>query len=122
MTHRIPLLSSRVVRILGVGLLVCGTCVSVRAQSLGLQRDRGRSMLKNIKSEIQKKYYDPKYRGIDLEALFKEADEIVKKAESPGQIFGTIAITVLNLNDSHTFFIPPSFAARVEYGWQCKRW
>jgi C-terminal processing protease CtpA/Prc len=78
----------------------------------------GRTMLKNIKSEIQKKYYDPKYRGVDLDTLFKEADEIVKKAESPGQIFGTIAITVLKLNDSHTFFIPPSFAARVEYGWQ----
>lgn len=118
MTHCIPLLSSRIVRILAVGILLCGACVSVRAQTISLQRERGRMMLKNIKSEIQKKYYDPKYRGVDLEALFKEADEIVKKAESPGQIFGTIAITVLNLDDSHTFFIPPSFAARVEYGWQ----
>jgi C-terminal processing protease CtpA/Prc len=118
MTCRIPLLSSRVLGILGMGLLVCVTCFPARAQSIGLQRERGRSMLKNIKSDIQKKYYDPKYRGVDLDALFKEADEILKKAESPGQIFGTIAITVLNLNDSHTFFIPPSFAARVDYGWQ----
>ena len=118
MSQRNPLISSTVVRILGVGLLVCSTCLLARAQSIGLQRDRGRTMLKNIKSEIQKKYYDPKYRGVDLDALFKEADEILKKAESPGQIFGTIAITVLKLDDSHTFFIPPSFAARVEYGWQ----
>ncbi len=49
---------------------------------MGIHRERGRNILKTIKSEIKKNYYDPKYRGIDLDQLFLEADEMVKKAES----------------------------------------
>jgi C-terminal processing protease CtpA/Prc len=85
---------------------------------MGIQRERGSSMLKAIKSEIKKNYYDPNYRGLDLDKLFQEADEMVKQAESPGQIFGIIALTVMNLDDSHTAFIPPAWSVRVEYGWQ----
>ncbi len=95
-----------------------GLSLVAQGQTMGLQRERGRNMLKAIKSEIKKNYYDPKYRGIDLDKLFLEADEMVKKAESPGQIFGIIALTVMNLDDSHTVFIPPSWSVRVEYGWQ----
>jgi C-terminal processing protease CtpA/Prc len=75
-------------------------------------------MLKTLKSDIQKYYYDPKFRGVDVDALFKEADGMLAKAESPGQMFGIIALTLLSFNDSHTFFLPPSWAGRIDYGWQ----
>lgn len=81
-------------------------------------RWRGREILKQIRNEIKDKYYDPKYRGIDIDARFKKATEEVEKAESNGQIFGIIAQTVLEFNDSHTRFYPPSRANRPMYGFK----
>jgi len=87
------------------------------AQPMSFQRDRGREMLATIKNDLQKMYYDPSFHGVDVDAVFKEADELLKKADSAGQIYGIIARTLLQLNDSHTFFIAPSRVARVDYGW-----
>ena len=89
-------------------------------QSIISSRDRevGRTMLLRIKDEIKKNYFDPSFRGINLDEQFKDAEEKIGQATSNGQIFGIIAKAVLSLNDSHTFFIPPQRAARIDYGWQ----
>lgn len=89
------------------------------AQTLGrIDRGRAKDMLNAVKNEIKDKYYDPTFRGIDLETRFKVAEEKIDKATSLGQAFGIIAQAVLELNDSHTTFYPPSRAATVEYGWR----
>jgi carboxyl-terminal processing protease len=75
-------------------------------------------MLRTIGFEIQKHYYDPSYHGVDLDARFKEADEALKKATSNSEMFGIIGQAVVDLNDSHTRFIPPRRASRTEYGWR----
>ena len=75
-------------------------------------------MLGQIKNDIKKNYYDPTFHGMDLEARFKTAEEKINQATSVGQVFGIIAQAVIELNDSHTIFIPPPRAARTEYGWQ----
>jgi C-terminal processing protease CtpA/Prc len=85
---------------------------------LNFQRERGRAMLKTIKDDLKKNYYDPGFRGMDIEARFNTADGKIKEAESVGQVFGIIAQVLIELNDSHTFFMPPSRAHRTEYGWQ----
>lgn len=83
-----------------------------------LDRDRGHVMLNVIKEDLKKNYYDPAYHGMDVDARFKAADEKIKQATSLGQIFGIIAQALLELNDSHTFFVPPGRSYRTEYGWQ----
>ncbi|HEU4594592.1 MAG TPA: S41 family peptidase [Pyrinomonadaceae bacterium] len=89
------------------------------AQKLGeYDRERGRQMLKTLKDDIKKNYYDPTFRGIDIEARFREADEAIKQAQSNGQIFGIIAQVLVGFNDSHLYFIPPQRPARTDYGWQ----
>lgn len=80
--------------------------------------DRAHVILKTIKEDLKKNYYDPKYHGIDIEEHFKAADEKIKQAASLGQIFGIIAKTLLDLDDSHTIFLPPERAVKTEYGWQ----
>ena len=75
-------------------------------------------MLNVIKGDIKKDYYDPTFHGIDLDARFKVAEEKIKQATSLGQIFGIIAQTLIELEDSHTFFLPPSRPYTTEYGWQ----
>ncbi|MCY7377068.1 MAG: hypothetical protein LH472_14000 [Pyrinomonadaceae bacterium] len=100
------------------GFLLFTTTVSF-AQTLDrIDRGRAKDMLNNVKKEIKSNYYDPSFHGIDLDARFKAAEEKLDKAASLGQAFGIIAQAVLELNDSHTVFYPPSRAAKFEYGWR----
>jgi C-terminal processing protease CtpA/Prc len=55
---------------------------------------------------------------MDLETRFKIADEKIRSATSLGQIFGIIAQALIDLEDSHTFFLPPGRSYKTEYGWQ----
>jgi predicted metalloprotease with PDZ domain len=77
----------------------------------------GKEMLSKIKDDLKRYYYDPKLRGMDVDARFKEAAAKVDEARSLGQIMGIIATVLGELNDSHTYFIPPLFALEVDYGW-----
>ncbi len=90
----------------------------VTSQSLtGYERQRGQAMLRMVKEDLKRHYYDPNFRGMDVEARFKEAEEKIKQAVSNGQVFGIIAQVLLELNDSHTFFVPPSRTNETDYGW-----
>jgi len=102
-----------------IGLFLIGIVCPTSAQQINnTDRDRGHVILKTLKNEIKKNYFDPGFHGLDLDALFKTADEKVDRAVSVSQIFGIVAQTLIEFNDSHLFFIPPSRAARSDYGWQ----
>lgn len=85
-----------------------------------IARQQVMSMLKNVKNAIKKDYYDPNFRGMDIEARFKTAEEKLKTTETLGQAFSVIAQAVIDLNDSHTRFYPPARNAITEYGWRMK--
>ena len=91
---------------------------AAQAQTTSTDRFRGHTMLRSIKDEIRKHYYDAEYRGIDLDARFAAAEKKVDEATSNGQIFGIIAQALLEFDDSHLYFQPPPRVARVEYGWR----
>ncbi|HYV04318.1 MAG TPA: S41 family peptidase [Blastocatellia bacterium] len=100
------------------GVLMTGSTAAQTPTLNNMDRDRGRAMLAVIKDDIKKNYYDPAYHGIDLEARFKTADEKIKTATSIGQVFGIIAQVLIDFEDSHLFFLPPSRTTRTDYGWQ----
>ena len=99
--------------------LLVGALISVYGQSppSGFDRDRGRTMLNVIKNDLKKNYYDPNFHGMNVDARFQEADEKIKNATSLGHIFGIIAQALIDLNDSHTYFLPPGRSFTTEYGW-----
>lgn len=97
-------------------LLVTSTTVG-EAQVESKDRDRAQIMLSRIKDKLKDEYYDPAFHGMDLDARFKTASEKIKQATSIGQLFGTIAQVLVELNDSHTFLVPPSRAKKTDYGW-----
>ncbi|HEV3471204.1 MAG TPA: S41 family peptidase [Pyrinomonadaceae bacterium] len=97
--------------------LVCGA-PEARSQSLGLDRERSRTMLSIIKDDLKKNYYDPTFRGMNLDERFKQADEMLKGSNDRGEMFAIIAQVLIELDDSHTFFIPPGRTVRVDYGWR----
>src|SRR5215813_8553185 len=111
---------------LAFGALLLNLSLGLMSLSYGQQPpskfeiDRAQGMLGTIKEDLKKNYYDPNYRGMDLDARFKTANEKLKQATSIGQLFGVIAQVLVELNDSHTFFIPPGRAATTEYGWQAQ--
>jgi carboxyl-terminal processing protease len=109
-----------IARLIVIATALAGAAAGeAKAQSLSaVDRDRGHTMLKVIKNEIKKNYYDPTFRGIDLEARFKTAEEKVDVAKSVGQVFGIVAQVLLDFEDSHLFFIPPQRSDSVDYGWQ----
>lgn len=85
-----------------------------------VERGRAKDMLHTVKSEIKKNYYDAEFHGVDLDARFKAAEDSINQAASIGQIQGIIAQAVMDLNDSHTIFLPPQTTVRVDYGWQMR--
>jgi carboxyl-terminal processing protease len=101
-------------------LFLCGagTQQFTQAQIGKFDRDSAEAMLDAARDDLKKNYYDPALRGIDIEKKFKEAKERVKQATTRDQLIITVAQTMLDFNDSHTFFVPPSRAAKVEYGWE----
>lgn len=100
-------------------LLLIGSPVSAQSFS-GQDRERGLMMLKTVKDDIKKNYYDPGFRGIDIEARFKLSEDRMKLTKSNAEVFGVIAQTLLEFNDSHTYFAPPQRSARIDYGWLMK--
>lgn len=84
--------------------------------SAKLNRQRGFNMLDEIKDIIKAKYYDKNYRGINLDERFDAAKERIKQMDANWQIFRVIAQVLVEFNDSHTRFYPPTRANRVEYG------
>ena len=89
------------------------------AQSMDrIEKSRMKDILKNVKNDIKKNYYDPNFRGIDLDERFKQAEERLDQATSVGQAFAVIAQVLIDFDDSHLYFIPPPTNLRVEYGWR----
>lgn len=97
------------------------TSVNTFGQKAGkFEIDQWRDVLRNVQRELKERYYDPKFHGIDIDARFELADAKMKNAQSLPQLVGIVAQVLLDLNDSHTFFIPPFNKTRVDYGWHMK--
>lgn len=117
-------------KILRTFLIVCFVVPSLASSGAGqfridevegksdpsLNRSRGIKMLKEIKEVLETFYYDKNYKGVDVDAKFKEATEKIKTLETNAHIFRVIAGVLLEFDDSHTRFYPPGRSNRVEYG------
>ena len=107
-------------RIATLSLLVF-TCfaTSIIAQKFdSIEKGRMKGILKIVKNEIKKNYYDPNFKGIDIEARFQAAEEKLSAATSTTQSLGIIAQVVIDFNDSHLYLLPPSTGWKVDYGWR----
>jgi len=107
-----------IVLLINSALLFSLVANRAQSQSPKIDRDRGKEMLKTVKEDIQQYYYDRSFHGMDVDARFNTARDKIKTATSNSQIFGIIAQAVVDLNDSHTFFVPPDRYASFDYGWR----
>ena len=101
--------------------LVGSLLFSINGMSQGfdrIERERMKEMLTNVKNAIKKNYFDPKYKGIDLEARFDKAEKRLDEVTSTGQAFAVIAQVLIDFDDSHLYFQPPATTVEVQYGFQ----
>lgn len=100
-------------------VLLSGPVHTSSAQKVGkFEIEQWRDVLRSVKEALKANYYDPQFHGMDVEARFATADAKMKNAQSLGQLVGIVAQVLLDLHDSHTAFIPPRNATRLEYGWR----
>jgi C-terminal processing protease CtpA/Prc len=104
--------------------LVCVTgvlAIESKAQQQkidSINAGRLQTMLEQAHDEVKKHYYDPTYHGLDWDDRYQKYVETMKQATSLGQGFSVIAGMLDGLNDSHTFFQPPSRPVKLEYGFR----
>ena len=94
-------------------MLLCTT-----AQDLKYRRDQAQIIAEHAADDITKHYYDPKLHGLDWGAKLDEAKKKIENATSSNLAFANIAAMLDALNDSHTFFIPPTRSFSIDYGWR----
>ena len=80
-------------------------------------REQGRMMLGIVRDDLERYYYDPTYHGLPLDQVFGRAEARIAEARIQAEIYGAIAEALLALDDSHTYFVPPDWSARIEFGW-----
>jgi C-terminal processing protease CtpA/Prc len=95
-----------------------GAALQSQQKMDSINQDRARAMLRDAYDNVKKHYYDPKFHGLDIDARYHQFDEKIRNAGSLSQSFGVIAGFLDGLNDSHTFFNPPSRPYRVDYGYR----
>lgn len=81
-------------------------------------RDLMLTMLRDIRDDVTKHYYDPSFHGIDLNARYKEAELRLKTTGGFNEGISTLAEFLTQFDDSHTTFMPPNRRVRVDYGWE----
>jgi carboxyl-terminal processing protease len=102
-------------------LSICCVQKSISAQGLDrFDRENARAMLTAMKDDLKKNYYDSSLKGMNIDERFKTAEEQVKNATTRDQLMVVVAQTMLDFDDSHTFFVPPARAAKIQYGWEMK--
>jgi carboxyl-terminal processing protease len=112
-------------RVALLSLFCCAVSIAAQEQTSAPAKtissfDRGGSltMLTHVKRDLKDNYYDRTFHGLNVDALFDDAEQRIKAAESVNDTVGIIAEVLLRLNDSHTTFVPPDRKSRVTYGWR----
>lgn len=103
-----------------VVLMLALVAPAASAQKLQDDRERGLSILKNIRGELRSRYWDATFGGRDVDALFERGAQAVSAATSEAHISGILTQLLLELDDSHTYFLPPPAPFEVEYGFKMR--
>ena len=81
-----------------------------RAMAQGLdstERTHMREILHRVQEVVRGNYYDATFKGIDLKEHFKAVQAKVDAATSAEMAYALIAQSLIDFDDSHTYFIPP---------------
>ena len=75
-------------------------------------------MLGFTKDDIIEHYYDASIFGSNFDRRFSEADARIDSARTLSEMYQVIAGPLLDLQESHTVFIPPFQTTLTRHGWE----
>jgi len=114
--------SQKVIRgvllLMTLSALQVGDNLAAQQKMDSVNLDRAREILHDAYDAVKSHYYDPKFKGLDWEARFREYDVKIKSAPTLSQAFGVVAGFLEGLGDSHTYLRPPARPYRVDYGYR----
>jgi carboxyl-terminal processing protease len=87
-------------------------------QISSFERGMAADMLSQVHNVLKHDYYDPSFHGVDIDARYRTYAEQMKTAQSLPGAYRMIAAYLSGLDDSHTVFVPPPNANRVDYGYR----
>ena len=81
-------------------------------------QQRALDMWSYVATEVERRYYDPQFHGIDWKRTVHETQQKIKSAPSLEVGMAYIEEALLSLNDSHTIFLPPGHHYLYDYGYR----
>jgi C-terminal processing protease CtpA/Prc len=75
-------------------------------------------MLHTIHKDLDARYFDPTFHGVDMKARFLEAETRIQNSKSYREAMESLEWVLEGLDDSHTFLIPPLQPFQVDYGFE----
>jgi carboxyl-terminal processing protease len=81
-------------------------------------RERVREMFSLIAVDVKKHYYDPNFHGVDWSAVTRSTEQAIDNSASLNHAMSEIAAGLDKLDDTHTFFLPPTRPYTHDLGWQ----
>lgn len=85
---------------------------------VGFERSRAKDILNIVSKRIQKDFYDPDLHGLPWNQLVSETSARIDRAQTAGQMYTAIFALLKKLQDSHTFFVPPTHVNKVSFGFE----
>lgn len=101
-------------------LIIFLSFIAVPAQNIKAERILHQEILKNIKKDIEKHYYDKDLRGVDIEKNYKKAGSLIESAKTVEEMTDIITRFLYPFEDSHVYYVPPPRTVEVDYGWDLR--
>lgn len=84
------------------------------------ERGRMEDIMDVVAKDIQRNFYDPGLKGVDWKAITERARQRVRQADLLNDMLAAVASVPYQLNDSHTYFIPPGRWVSIDYGFEAE--
>jgi C-terminal processing protease CtpA/Prc len=79
-------------------------------------REYSLQYLDSMEKILKERYYDPKFRGIDLKSRIEAAKTRIKTLEYNWQMYRVLVQVLMDFNDSHTYLLLPPRTDYFQYG------
>jgi carboxyl-terminal processing protease len=90
-----------------LGLLLLAPLAAEAQTRRGLQAAAAARYLSDLNADLRRSYYDPNFRGVNLDAAYDSARAELKAASTDPERWRAIERYLERLDDSHTYFIAP---------------
>ncbi|MGH9508760.1 MAG: S41 family peptidase [Terriglobales bacterium] len=105
---------------LGVLILTMLAIPDQRARGQAVERGQWENILKLVSADVEKNFYDPRLKGLDWAALTEETRKRINTLDDTGQMILAVSALLSQLQDSHTYFVPPRLTAQADFGFKAR--